>query len=117
MKHRIKKGDIALVSAIAVISALCLVICGARSKADAAEIIYGGEVVMTKALSEDGTFDIGGTRIEISEGHIRFVSSDCPDKTCVKSGWLEKSGESAACVPNRVVIRLTGKEEYDGVTG
>ncbi len=40
------------------------------------------------------------------EKGIRMISSPCPDKICIKQGWINKKGESIVCLPNRVVLRL-----------
>ena len=55
------------------------------------------------------TGPIGRTEVEIDElGRARISYSDCRDKICVEAGWLEKSGDWAACLPNRVMIRMDG---------
>lgn len=48
-------------------------------------------------------------------GEIAFVKSDCPDKICIHTGAIKRSGQSAACLPNGVVIILNSKE--DGLDG
>ncbi|MDD3363731.1 MAG: NusG domain II-containing protein [Syntrophomonas sp.] len=42
------------------------------------------------------------------KGRIRFLESDCPNQTCVKTGWLTKSGDKAVCIPSKVVITIAG---------
>ena len=50
---------------------------------------------------------VGKTIIEIDgEGRARFVHSDCSDKICIKAGYLERGGEWAACLPNRIIARM-----------
>ncbi len=50
---------------------------------------------------------VGTTVVEIDgNGHARFVSSDCRDQICVNRGELGHGGEWAACLPNRVILRL-----------
>ena len=44
--------------------------------------------------------------LEIQNGKIRFFSSDCRDKICVKEGFLDSQGQAAACLPNRVAIKV-----------
>ena len=44
--------------------------------------------------------------IEVENGRIRVLSSSCPDKICVGCGWLESKGDSAVCLPNKVVVRV-----------
>ena len=55
--------------------------------------------------------------IAVAPGKIRFQHSDCPDKICVKTGWLSKVGDLAACVPAKVVIEIKGQaNQTDAVT-
>ncbi|KEI93576.1 NusG domain II-containing protein [Clostridium botulinum] len=44
--------------------------------------------------------------IEIDKGSIRFIDADCPDKVCIKSGVLKKPGETAACLPHKLIITI-----------
>ncbi|MCX7846336.1 MAG: NusG domain II-containing protein [Dictyoglomaceae bacterium] len=45
-----------------------------------------------------------------SEKGVRMISSPCPDKLCIKQGWIKKVGETIVCLPNRVVLRFEGKK-------
>ena len=49
---------------------------------------------------------------------VQMVDSPCPDKICVGMGWIEHPGEAIVCLPNRVVVRITGKTnaKLDGVS-
>lgn len=51
----------------------------------------------------------------VEKGRIRFEEADCPDKLCVKTGWLTSFGDMAACIPNHTSIRIQGKAKVDGV--
>lgn len=42
--------------------------------------------------------------LEVEDGKIRFLDSDCPDKTCIKRGFLKSESETAACLPNKVAV-------------
>jgi len=53
----------------------------------------------------------------VENGRIRFESADCPDKICVRTGWISKKGDTAVCLPNRTIIKIEGDNpEVDGVT-
>lgn len=61
--------------------------------------------------------------ILVENGRIRFEETNCPDKTCVRTGWLEEPGDSAVCLPGRFMIKIEraegiegAKDEVDGVT-
>ncbi len=44
--------------------------------------------------------------IEVSRSRARVSHSNCPDHICVDTGWLELSGQTAVCMPNRVTLTL-----------
>lgn len=57
-------------------------------------------------------------RIEIDGHTVRFSESTCPDQVCVRTGALTRPGQTAVCLPNRVIVRLTGGEpEVDAIAG
>ncbi len=55
--------------------------------------------------------------IVAEKNRICFLESDCPDKICVKTGWLSHSGEIAVCLPNKIIIKLEQdkNQNVDGV--
>ncbi len=56
-------------------------------------------------------------QLEVKKGAIRLLpmpESICPRKICSHTGWIRRPGETIICVPNRLVIRLTG-ESVGGV--
>lgn len=50
---------------------------------------------------------IGTTIVEVEGTRAHVVSSPCPDKICVRMGWLERAGDFAACLPNRVLLEVS----------
>lgn len=90
------------------------------SKGIRAEIYKNNSIIETISLDEKApqrtiTLNSDDNRyhytVLVEEGKIRFLTSDCPDKICVKTGWLDAAGETAACLPGKILIKLTGKEE------
>lgn len=118
-----KKTDIIVVSAILIVGIiLWLIYNNTLSKNPVkAEIYYKSQLVQTVDLSKgvDRTFSIPQDKNVIfhvdKEGSICFEESDCPDKICVKSGKLNKAGETAACLPNEIILKIvpTGKRSND----
>lgn len=45
---------------------------------------------------------------------ICFMSADCPDRLCVKSGWIDKPGQIAVCLPNRTIIKIVNNNSLEG---
>jgi hypothetical protein len=56
----------------------------------------------------------GKSTLEVKDGRVRMVSSACRDKICIGVGWIDSQGKSVVCLPNRVVIRVTGKRGGKG---
>jgi hypothetical protein len=118
----IRKGDmLVLVSLLAAALLLLLVMrLTARPGAEAVVTVPGGE--FTLSLAGDQVREVTGLDgipvvLEVNGGRIRFQSSGCPDKICVNSGWLSRAGQSAACVPAGVALRLVGGTQgVDAVT-
>lgn len=62
--------------------------------------------------------NIEKVKIIVEDETVCIVSSDCPDKTCVKSGKIKSVGSTVACVPNKIVVTIVKNHNYvDGVTG
>lgn len=40
------------------------------------------------------------------KGRIRVLDADCPNKICVKAGWLTKPGDMAICVPSDTTVSI-----------
>jgi len=76
------------------------------------EVRAGTTLVGRYPLDQDQAIDVSGplghSHIEVAGGRVRFVDSPCINKVCVHSGWLRRSGDGAACLPNRVSIILGG---------
>jgi len=57
--------------------------------------------------------EYGYHQIAISNQGARVIKTDCKDKQCV--GEIRKAGEILICLPHRLVIKICGSEEVDGV--
>ncbi|WHH61059.1 NusG domain II-containing protein [Petroclostridium sp. X23] len=58
----------------------------------------------------------GYNKVEIDKNRVRVVEADCPDKLDVLAGWISKSNQMIVCLPNRLVIKIEGKDTgLDGV--
>ncbi|MCD8354936.1 MAG: NusG domain II-containing protein [Clostridiales bacterium] len=75
------------------------------------------EVVATLPLDEDATYAVqgedGGTTnlVVIEDGTVHMEEADCPDQLCVKQGKIRYAGDSLICLPNRVVVEISGEDE------
>ncbi len=119
----LRMGDwvaVALVLLLAAVSFLWLNV-GAGPGSRAVITAPDGERVLP--LSQNTALVIRGKdgielTLEVTDGRIRFRQSGCPDKICVHSGWLSKKGQTAACLPAGVSVRIEGGGgELDAVAG
>ncbi len=63
------------------------------------------------ANAKNSTFTIDELKkysFEIKDKKIRIIEADCPDKICVNTGFISKAGQVIACLPNKVLIEITG---------
>jgi len=122
----LKKGDLILSVGFLIIAlSLYLVFSFTQNKDKKliAYVIQNDETLYEIDLSNIETerqIIIGGQysdTILVAPNKIRFEDASCPDKICVRSGWLTKSGDVAVCLPNKVIIKIKGENNLvDGVT-
>lgn len=82
-----------------------------------AVIIIDGKEAMHVPLEDEYTFsaeNLENVVFQVKDGKIAFIHSDCPDKLCVNTGFISKPGQYAACLPNKVLLKITG-DSADGV--
>lgn len=49
---------------------------------------------------------LGRNLVVVEEETVLVAEADCPDKVCVKTGRLERAGETAACLPHKLLIEI-----------
>jgi hypothetical protein len=84
------------------------------------QIISEDRTVAINDLDQSRTLKVhgrlGDSVLQIKDGQVRFVASPCTNKYCIHSGWLHRSGEIAACLPNGVLVQvLGGSPRYDAI--
>ncbi len=107
----INKKDILIIIIMLVLAAIIYIISDkfVFTTSKQAEIIYNNNVIQTVTLKGNYTFspkDFPNIVFQVKDGAIAFISSDCPDKICVHTGFINKTGQSAVCLPNKMIIRL-----------
>jgi len=116
-----KKGDkitAIVIACILVISSVSVFAYMKLSKGShhIAEIKQDGKVIKTIDLDkvQEGqdikiSYDTDHYNIvRIEKGRIRITDADCPDKVCVKTGWITQSGQSVICLPHKLIIKIEG---------
>ncbi|MEW6066834.1 MAG: NusG domain II-containing protein [Nitrospirota bacterium] len=72
------------------------------------QIEVNGQPVYVLPLEKDRIVSvegrIGRTVIEIKNHKVRLIESPCPNKLCIKQGWIDSG--AIVCLPNRVVVTI-----------
>ena len=86
------------------------------------QIETDGKIFHVASLDAEQTIAVPGplgtTLVVIHNGAVHVSASPCHNKICVDTGAISYTGQLIVCVPNKVVVRVIGKEEipYDAVT-
>lgn len=107
-----KKMDVIIIAVLLIIGLAGVAYSKLRPAGEnlSAEISYGSDVIAVIPLDgEIRTLAVPGHEnvvLTIGNGEVMFTQSDCPDKICIRTGTLKKSGQSAACLPNKIIVRV-----------
>lgn len=123
IRENLKWGDWLLIfflCACIIISLLCFYLVSPRGRT--LVVVFENREVHRMSLDQDGEFDVSGplghTVIRVEDGRARIVEAPCPHKTCMRMGSIRHSGDLIICLPNRVLLRIEGKDRrrLDGIT-
>ena len=116
---RITIGDKILIVSLFVLNGWLFMNWGVGfGKGDWVVVEVNQKEVTRLALTTDQTTQVKGplglTEVEVKKGQARIIRSPCNNKVCIKSGYIRYADRLAACIPNRVVVRIVG-ETHRGV--
>lgn len=117
MKTRriIKRSDWLLILSFLLLALLLALLLWPRGEGTQAVIRQDGKPVLRLDLSEYSSsqpaeIPVGGVVFEIVEGKIRFRAAPCPDQICVETGFIDRPGETAVCLPERISVEIVSGE-------
>jgi hypothetical protein len=130
---RLKKGDLLIVAFVLLAVAALLAdrylpaVAGGRLLRIELEGRLVNEISFDAATRERLVVQMpaGEATVEIAEGRVRILEMPrdiCPLGLCSAVGWVEQSGESIVCLPNRLVLTVLGgpadefRQSLDAVT-
>lgn len=123
MRKLFRKGDLIIIFAIILLSGILLIPKLINNDYLTALIYVDGIVeyeIDLNAVKEDYSINPDSsphTEISVQKGRICFSSAECKDKLCVNCGWLTSNGQTAACLPAKVVISIkSNNNSLDAVT-
>lgn len=120
-KLGIKRGDIFLFAALMAFTVMLgIIFAFNRPEPATVSVRVDGMEIARLPLHIDRVYRISDDNtIEISGGSVRMIYATCPDKICVKTGAISKSGHSIVCAPHKVVVLIIGGRDdktYDVIT-
>lgn len=121
----IKKADIALFFVILIVGlAISWFSLSGSSSGDKVVVTVAGEPFGVYDLHKDQTVDVtqnGHTNhITIKDGTVAMAYSDCANQVCVETGAVSETKDSIVCLPNKVIVEITGKNaggDVDVISG
>lgn len=120
MKKLFMRADFIVILTVIILSILLFIPNLLNDSTLTAQIYVDGEVVEEINLQEvEKSYTLtpkDGTKITVEKGKICFSDAHCKDELCIKSGWLSKKGQTAACLPERVVVSIKGTDKTDMMT-
>ncbi len=115
-----KKSDLIIIAAVILLSLAAWAAFMLFSEKDNlyAEIYLNNQLVKMIDLTnaKNNFFSVEGKPdviFEIRDGSIRFYESSCPDKVCIRTGFLNRSRQSAACLPNNMILKIISDKNTD----
>ena len=112
---QLKKGDFAAFALILLLAGGIWGLGLSRGTGDlTAEVRQNGVLVRRIALTglnEPVTFTLTGeyeNTILAENGRVCIKSATCPHQDCVHTGTITRAGQSIVCLPEQVVVQLSG---------
>jgi hypothetical protein len=72
------------------------------------------------SLDVDGRYPVSGPLgtafLVVQKGRAHLENAPCPLKICEAMGPIDRAGQVIVCLPNRIVIKVSGPEEVDAVS-
>ena len=106
---------IGIVTAAVFLAAIAAVFCQMAAPAGKlVRIVSDGNLIDTIGLPDSPDREIvienehGKNIISVAAHRIRVSEADCPDQTCVKSGFLS-GARPIICLPHKLVIEVVGE--------
>ena len=119
MKKLIRPFDIILI-AVLLLGAVGFHLYTKNTTDGATAVIHiDGEVYKTIELEKvEASYELSlpcspSATLCVEKGCVSFKEADCPDKLCVSTGKLRHKGDTAACLPAKVVVTIENGEESE----
>lgn len=114
------KNDIKLtVILLLIVVCIFIFINVTKKEGSMAEVYYEDELLLTIDLNIDGEYtvdgDLGDVVLEVMDKKIRVKEENSPKNICSKEGFISDSSRTLICLPNKIIVKILGENDIDGV--
>ena len=114
------KGDFFLIAGIVILVGFLFLKPYVNDEKPYAEIYLDSQKVHKvdfESTNQSYELNVGGCVILVEKDGVSFLNSSCPDRLCVKSMKMSRTGDTMACVPEKVVVVIkSDKTVLDAVS-
>jgi len=104
-----------------ILFALAFLLRGFNPQNPVVRIKKGKQIVEEIRMSDVEDYklvNLGTNMVRIEPDGVYMENANCPDKLCVHQGKINRAGESIICLPNKIIVEITGKKsDVDAVSG
>lgn len=115
---KLKKYDYVIFALLAAVTALSILIPFLFSRKYDEELVVievDGKEYKTLPLHGNATIPVKIDNkynfIEIIDSKVHIEDANCPDKLCVKDGFISKPGQVLVCLPHKVLVGIKGNNK------
>ena len=123
MRQRfLRPADLVLICGVLCCAVLLFIHQSTRTAGTSAYVEQNDQLLYQIDLSDPSrrSYTVSGAyelEIVTENGAVWVERATCPDQHCVRTGKLYRTGDTAACIPARVILRISGASAQDAVTG
>lgn len=117
-RRLLRRFDIAVIAAVLAVAAIVFFCTRRTDSGTCATVTVNGETERVVNLAVDAVIHLDTeprVTLIVEGGSIRFADALCPDKICERTGKLKNAGDTAACIPAKTVVTVTGDSDVDAV--
>lgn len=114
------KSDVKLIVLLLIVIGVIFIFIGVtKEDGSMAEVYYEDKKILTIDLNIDNEYivdgELGDVVLEIKNRKIRVKEENSPKHICSKEGFIGDSSRTLICLPNKIIIKIVGDTELDGV--
>lgn len=119
-----KRRDVILIVVLLIAALTAYFIIEAVVKKQGCNVVVkvDGKVIDTMRLDKNQSIIVkgyngGSNKVVIEDNMVYMTEADCPDKICINTGKISRTGETIVCLPHRVVVEITKADKSSVMSG